>query len=140
MSIIDAIYTRAAAIAGLKTTKKGKRQFQESELPGLCVYRDQAVVEEAAYGGAGYRINQQVVIEYHKEVGTDADADADFEAMVAEVRAAVELPADSMLSGQLCEPLELAGVEAPELPDDAGGLVAAQVLYGAKYTSHYGGP
>jgi len=138
MTIINDIYLLAAGIAGLKTTKKGKRQFHESELPGLCVYRDQAVVEEAGYGGSGYRMNQQVVIEYHK-LACD-DADDEFEQMVSSIRAAVELPDDPGLSGQLCEPLELTGIEAPELPDDAGGLVAAQVLYSAKYITQYGGP
>ena len=137
MSILSDIYARAAAISGLKTTKKGKRQFHEEELPGLCVYRGPTTVDEVAYGGSGYRMNMQVVVEYHAKAGCDADND--WESMVAAIRAAVELPDNMRVNNQLCEPLELAGVEEPDLPDDAGEIVAAQVLYSAQYISQYGG-
>jgi hypothetical protein len=137
VSILSDIYARAAGISGLKTAKKGKRQFHEGELPGISVYLGPAVVDEAGYGGTGYRMNLQVIVEYHSNAGCDPNED--WEAMVAAIRAAVELPDDMRLSNQLCEPLELTGIEAPELPDDAGGLVAAQVLYSAQYISQYGG-
>ena len=136
MSITTDIYDRVITIPGIRTKVKKKRAFQESELPGVSVYPAETSVNEVGYGGTGYRLDARIGVEYHKASTTDPLED--WESMVTAIRSAVEDTTDLLLNDTLCEPLELVGVEAPELPDDAGGIVAAQVVYSAKYISKYG--
>ena len=142
MSLFDTMFTRAAAISGLETTVRRAQQFHVGELPGIAVYPGETSVEDVAQGGAGYILVENINIEYHKEATDNPESDS--RSMIAEIRAAVELPVDPYLKdengiNQVCSPVQLSSIGAPDLPEDAGGIVAVLVTYELQYTSQYGG-
>lgn len=133
--ILSAVYARAAAISGIETAAKRKRQFNNDELPAVAVYRGVTSQEDASASGA-QKIRVPVIVEYHAAANADPAEQA--ETMTESVLAAVEAE-DEFLGGLLCEEIISDGGDRVELPEDAGGVVSVQVPFSAVFIRQYGG-
>jgi len=76
-------------VTDLGLVVRGKRQFNEDELPALCVYTPERTNDGEQ--GTRFKVAAQVTIEYHKALVIDSDPDDQADAMIEEIRTAVEI-------------------------------------------------
>jgi len=123
-------------IASLGEVIRGKRQFNEDELPALCVYTPERTNDGEQ--GTRFKVAAQVTIEYHKALVIDSDPDDQADAMIEEIRTAVEIEPRQLTGDLILHPgLSWLG-DSIEYPPDAGDVVSVQVAYNTPHIDSFG--
>ena len=128
----------ASRLASVATVIRGKRQFNEDELPAIAVYMQPREVESTS--STRRLMTGDVVIEYHKEAAYNTEPDDQADAMLAEIRAAVEIdPATLTERPSLVVPpgIQYAGDDIA-YPESAGGIIAVIATYTAPHIETFG--
>ncbi|MCP4342180.1 MAG: hypothetical protein GY799_25690 [Desulfobulbaceae bacterium] len=121
---------------------RGKRSFNDDEIPAVCVYLSDKAVR--ASQDNKYAMDSQLNIEYHKScVGLDIDEiDDQADAMILQVRAAMETDPRQFGTDASNRILTHPGIEyvSDEIlyPDSAGNIVAVQVVYSVPHVESHG--
>jgi len=128
---LSTLKTRCDGIASIRTVVKRKRDFNESELPAVAIYRGTSQVDEQISGSKS-RLTVPFVVDYHKESSTD-DPATEAETMVDAVLAVIEVD-----EWGDCDLFSHSG-DSVTLPPDDGGVISIQVLFEAEVIRQYGG-
>ena len=132
-SIRTAIQTRLSAVA--KTVIRGKREFDASELPAISIYMAPRTVEEKR--GERFLMEGNVIVEYHKATVSGTEPDDQADAMIAAIRAAIEI-APRTLGDLVVRPgIDFIGDDI-QYPETGGGVVSVQVSYTAPHVESFG--
>ncbi len=131
-SALDIRTEIASRVGSLGTVYRGKRKFNQDELPALCVYMSERSNE--AHSDTKVKVAAQVVVEYHDTALDAVDDQAD--AMQLEIRNAVET-AERTLSNSVIYPGIVWESDDIFYPEEGGNTVAVQVAYSCPHVITY---
>ena len=130
--------TRITAGDFADTIIRGKRNFNEHELPAVCIYMSDISVRSAQSNR--YAMDAKLVIEYHKSVAelTPDQIDNLADSMLAQVRGAIEVDPRQFPSQILNYPGISYESDDIEYPEAGGNVVAVLVVYQVPHIENHG--